>query len=119
MMAAGRAVSELAAAEPRSISLVGKSLSGWKAEGKADWNIQDGCIVGRQGVDGAGGDLFTNEQWTNVELAAEWTMHWPGNSGVWFRWSRTRTGHQADFLDQTSRPGVLSGSLYCMGKAFI
>jgi hypothetical protein len=28
-------------------------------------------------------------------------------------------GYQADFLDQPSHPGVLSGSLYCMGKAFI
>jgi hypothetical protein len=30
-----------------------------------------------------------------------------------------RTGYQADFLDQASHPGVLAGSLYCMGKAFI
>jgi hypothetical protein len=46
-------------------------------------------------------------------------MRYPGNSGVWFRVAGPRTGYQADFLDQASHPGVLAGSLYCMGKAFI
>ena len=46
-------------------------------------------------------------------------MKWPGNSGIWFRWAGPKTGYQADFLDQPSHPGVLSGSIYCMGKAFI
>jgi len=102
------------------ISLVpGTSLSNWQAEGKADWKVEDGAIVGRQGAAGTGGDLFTRERWTNFELESEWRMHWPGNSGIWFRWSGPGTGCQADFLDQPSHPGVLSGSLYCMGKAFI
>ncbi len=116
----GTTVGGLAAAEPGWISLIdGKSLAGWKAEGKADWSIQDGAIVGAQGPGGTGGDLFTEKQWTDFELRAEWKMRWPGNSGIWFRWSGPGTGYQADFLDQASHPGVLSGSLYCMGKAFI
>ena len=116
----GIAGGHAAAAEAGWISVIdGKSLAGWKAEGKAGWSVQDGAIVGVQGPGGSGGDLFTEKQWTNFELRAEWKMKWPGNSGVWFRWSGPRTGYQADFLDQTSHPGVLSGSLYCMGKAFI
>jgi hypothetical protein len=97
----------------------GKTLNGWKAEGSADWSIQDGAIIGRQGPGGAAGDLFTEDQWADFELEAEWRMRFPGNSGIWFRRTGPKTGYQADFLDQPSHPGVLSGSLYCMGKAFI
>ena len=109
-----------AQAQPGWLSLFdGTSLAGWKAEGKADWRIQDGAIVGRQGAGGTAGDLFTEKQWSDFELEAEWTMRFPGNSGIWFRYAGPKTGYQADFLDQPSHPGVLSGSLYCMGKAFI
>lgn len=97
----------------------GKTLDGWKVEGNAAWSVEDGAIVGRQGPGGGSGDLFTERQWTDFELEAEWKMKWPGNSGIWFRRSKPRTGYQADFLDQSSHPGVLSGSLYCMGKEFI
>ena len=97
----------------------GKSLKGWKVEGKAQWLVEDGCLVGRQGPNGEAGDLFSEKQWADFEMEAEWRMKWPGNSGLWFRVAGARTGYQADFLDQPSHPGVLSGSLYCMGKAFI
>jgi hypothetical protein len=97
----------------------GKTLGGWKAEGDADWRVQDGAIVGAQGSGAKGGDLFTEKRWTDFELEAEWKMRWPGNSGIWFRHSGPKTGYQADFLDQAGLPGVLSGSLYCAGKMFI
>ncbi len=97
----------------------GKTLDGWRVEGKAAWSVEDGAIVGRQGAGGGSGDLFTERQWTDFELEAEWKMKWPGNSGIWFRVSKPRTGYQADFLDQNSHPGVLAGSRYCMGKEFI
>ena len=97
----------------------GKTLNGWKAEGNAAWTVEDGAIVGRQGSNGGSGDLFTEQQWADFEFEAEWKMKWPGNSGIWFRRSKPGTGYQADFLDQPSHPGVLSGSLYCMGKQFI
>jgi hypothetical protein len=97
----------------------GKSLKGWKATGKAGWSAEDGCLVGRQGPHGEAGDLFSEKEWSDFEMEAEWRMKWPGNSGLWFRVGGPRSGYQADFLDQPSHPGVLSGSLYCMGKAFI
>ncbi len=114
------AAGALEAAEPGWISLInGNSLAGWRAEGKASWRVEDGTIVGAGAPGGTGGDLFTERQWTDFELEAEWKMRWPGNSGIWLRSSAPRTGYQVDFLDQPSHPGILSGSLYCMGKAFI
>jgi len=97
----------------------GRTLAGWHTTGNADWKVEDGAIVGRQGAGGAAGDLFTDRQWRDFELEAEWSMRFPGNSGLWFRVSGPKTGYQADFLEEPAYPGVLSGSLYCMGKAFI
>src|SRR5512140_3735222 len=92
----------------------GKSLNGWKQEGKAVWEAKGGEIVGRQGPGGAAGDLLTEKQWANFEVELEWKMTWPGNSGIWFRYTNAKAAYQADILDQSSHPGVLSGSLYCM-----
>jgi hypothetical protein len=46
-------------------------------------------------------------------------MKWPGNSGIWFRYVSAQSSYQADILDPSDHSGVLSGSLYCTGKAFI
>jgi hypothetical protein len=109
-----------AAAGAKWITLFdGKSLHGWHTEGEARWSAENGEIVGRQGEDGGSGDLFTDAQWKDFEMEAEWKMHWPGNSGIWFRYTDPNSAYQADILDQPSHPGVLSGSVYCMGKAFI
>ena len=97
----------------------GKSLTGWEAKGNASWTVENGAIVGRQGPSGEPGDLFTTARFADFELEAEWSMNWPGNSGFWFKYQGPRTGCQADFLDQPSEPGILSGSIYCMGKKFI
>lgn len=108
------------AAEKEWITLFdGRTLNGWHSDGKARWSVEDGTIVGRQGNEGGSGDLFTNAKWKDFELEVEWKMHWPGNSGIWFRYTGPQSAYQADILDQPSHPGVLSGSLYCMGKAFI
>ncbi len=107
-------------AKPGWVTLFdGKSLKGWKQEGKAAWSVEGGAIVGRQGAGGAAGDLYTEKQWANFEVECEWAVKWPANSGIWFRYSNPKSAYQADILDQSSHPGVLSGSLYCMGKAFI
>ena len=49
----------------------GRTLKGWKPEGKADWSVADGCIVGRQGPDLAGGDLLTEAQFRDFEFASQ------------------------------------------------
>ena len=98
----------------------GKTLNGWKRSGNADRTVERGEIVGRQSPGGAAGDLFTEGQWSDFELQCEWKMKWPGNSGIWFRYRGPQSAYQADILDEPkSYPDALSGSLYCMGKAFI
>ena len=99
--------------------LKGSGLEAWQTEGKAAWSVEHGVLIGRQGPGGASGDIFTKQQWTDFELEAEWHMRWPGNSGIWFRWSGAKTGMQMDILDEPAYPNVFSGSLYCMGKAFV
>jgi hypothetical protein len=97
----------------------GKSLTGWRAEGKADWSARDGTIVGRQGPGNAPGDLYTEKEWADFELQCEFLVVWPANSGIWFRRSAAQPGYQADVLDETNYPDTFSGSLYAMGKGFI
>jgi hypothetical protein len=97
----------------------GRSLHGWEATGKARWTVEKGVLFGRQGEGGAAGDLFSKERFANFELEAEWSMKWPGNSGFWFKYQGPATGCQADFLDQADQPGILSGSIYCMGLQFV
>jgi hypothetical protein len=109
------------AASPRRTTLFdGRSLAGWKELGKAAWSVEDGCIVGRQGPGGTPGDLMTEGQWADFEAEVEWKMKWPGNSGLWFRYAGPKSAYQADMLEnEPAFPGVLSGSVYCMGKQFI
>jgi hypothetical protein len=108
-----------AAAQSWSPLFDGTSLAGWEPRGNAAWSVEKGELVGRQGANGAPGDLFTTGKYANFELEAEWSMKWPGNSGLWFKYQGPRTGCQADFLDQPTEPGILSGSIYCMGRKFI
>ena len=97
----------------------GKTLNGWAPIGHARWEARDGAIIGRQGAGGEAGELMTTGQWKNFDLELEWRMKWPGNSGIWFRYSNAKSAYQADIIDEASYPGVLSGSLYCAGKMFI
>jgi len=109
------------AAPVKWISLFdGKTLDGWQPSGNATWTVDHGEIVGRQSPGALAGDLFTTRQWRDFEFECEWKMKWPGNSGIWFRYTGPKSAYQADILDEPkSYPDALSGSLYCMGKAFI
>ncbi len=97
----------------------GKTLNGWRAEGKADWSARGGAMVGRQGPGNTPGDLYTNAEWADFELECEFKVQWPANSGIWFRRSATQPGYQADILDEAAYPDAFSGSLYAMGKGFL
>jgi hypothetical protein len=96
----------------------GEDLSGWKAEGDAAWTIERGAIVGRQGPDGAAGDLLTESEFDDFELLVTYKMRWPGNSGVWFRYQSAKKCYQADILEYKD-PVCYSGSLYCPDKMFL
>lgn len=97
----------------------GKTLNGWKPDGQAEWTVRDGAILGRQGSGTAGGNLYTVQQWANFDLELEFKVHWPANSGIWFRRSASQPGYQADILDQPSYPDTFSGSLVAMGTGFV
>ena len=96
----------------------GRDLSGWTEEGRAAWTVEDGSLVGRQGRNGAPGDLFTEGEYDDFELIVTFKMRWPANSGVWFRYQAPDKAYQADILEYKD-PECYSGTLYCPGKMFL
>ena len=63
----------------------GTSLDGWRGYGRADvpdaWTVEDGALT----LVGQGGDIITEEQFDDFELALEWKVEPGGNSGVFYR----------------------------------
>ncbi len=96
----------------------GKDLSGWHPEGKAVWKVEDGCIVGVQGPNGAAGDLFTDKDYADYEVRVTYKIQWPANSGIWFRYQSPEKSYQADILEYKN-PECYSGTIYCPGKMFL
>jgi hypothetical protein len=96
----------------------GKDLTGWEAEGGADWEVHDGMLVGKQGDNFAPGDLLTTASFDDFELSVTYRVVWPANSGIWYRYQGPKKCFQADILEY-KEPFALSGSLYCPGKLFI
>jgi len=99
----------------------GNTLAGWHKTGIAEWEVRDGVITGRQGPGWAAGDIYTDTEWKDFELEAEWKMHWPANSGIWFHRTATSPGYQVDLFDTRHYGDIYSGSVYRMGegKGFI
>lgn len=63
----------------------GETAEGWRGFRSEDfpdgWQVQQGSIVRAAG----GGDIITEEQFTNFELRLEWKISEGGNSGIFFR----------------------------------
>jgi hypothetical protein len=87
-------------AEPGFVPLFdGQTLDGWvtkggRYDGAARWSVEDGCIVGRQGDDGAGGLLYTAEPHASFELRLEVRLDHPFDSGVFLRMAPEGRGAQ-------------------------
>ncbi|MCA9266538.1 MAG: DUF1080 domain-containing protein [Planctomycetales bacterium] len=96
----------------------GRNLEGWKSEGKAHWEVQDGLLIGRQGENNSPGDLLTEAAYANFDLIVEFRVTWPANSGVWYRYQSADQSYQADILEYKN-PVAWTGTLYCTGKMFI
>ncbi len=96
----------------------GKDLTGWEASGDADWVVEDGCLVGKQGQNNAPGDLFTEETYKDFIVTVTYRVEWPCNSGLWFRYQSPKKAYQADILEYKD-PVCYSGTLYCPGKMFL
>lgn len=70
----------------------GKTLNGWRSYYEKDkpakgWTIEDGCLKnakgnGRPGT--GGGDLMTDELFTDFEFSFEWNIQQVGNSGIYY-----------------------------------
>src|SRR5262245_33277868 len=68
----------------------GKTFDGWRSYSEPKfpaqgWSIEDGSLKhtlagGRPG--GSGGDIMTNEQFTDFDLRFEWRIAPGGNSGI-------------------------------------
>jgi hypothetical protein len=96
----------------------GEDLTGWKAEGAAKWAVEDGVLVGRQGENGAPGDLFTEKEFGDFVAVVEYKVQWPANTGIWFRYQSPEKSYQADILEYAN-PVAYSGTIYCPGKMFL
>ncbi len=109
---------EAAAPEEYTKLFNGKDLTGWETSGEALWGVEDGLLVGTQGRNNAPGDLFTAADYRDFEAIVVYRVHWPCNSGVWFRYQSPQKAYQADILEYKN-PEAYSGTLYCPGKLFL
>lgn len=82
----------------------GGTTAGWRVFRQTGapegWRAVDGALV----RGGGGGDLITDEQFENFELALEWKLRPGGNSGIMFRVSEDaeqtyHTGPEMQVLD--------------------
>lgn len=62
----------------------GKDLDGWTARGKASWSVQDGVLVGGEGM----GHIYTDARCSDFEFKGKFRITEQGakaNSGLYFR----------------------------------
>ena len=97
----------------------GKTTKGWHSFGKASageaWKAEEGMIVFDPAAKAAGkegGDIVTNESFTNFHLQLEWKIAKNGNSGIIFfvqndpsKYKNTwHTGPEMQVLDNEGHP---------------
>jgi hypothetical protein len=59
----------------------GADLTGWTPRGKAEWTVEDGVLIGRNGP----GHLFNKTIYSDLEMRAQVRVNTKGNSGFYFR----------------------------------
>jgi len=104
----------------------GQSTRGWHRAGgegfpEKGWTIQSGCLRNTSG----GGDLLSNDTYSNFELAFEWKVARGTNSGVKYRVRREGNallGPEFQILDdagtnEDDNPLSAAGALYAMTPA--
>lgn len=102
----------------------GRDLTGWVALHGGEWKVEDGVIVGRNGVDWttnpekSGSWLRTEKEYSDFTLELEYAINAKGNSGIFLRSGLEKnpafTGHEVQILDDHGRAPAkfTSGSLY-------
>ena len=105
----------------------GKSTAGWRAYRgtavPAGWQVIDGSLVHVK----SGGDIVTDEQFANFEMALDWKVAPAGNSGVFYRATETpqriyESAIEMQVLDDSGHvdgksPLTSAGALYAMYPA--
>lgn len=102
----------------------GKDLDGWtKIEG-GEWTVENGVLIGRNGVnwttdpEKTGSWLSSKKEYSNFRLEFQFMVNKGGNSGVFFRSKHKRnpafTGYEMQIHDSPGRPPSKGGpgSLY-------
>ena len=99
----------------------GTDLSGWTVEGKGQWAVEGGCIVGRQDpATRSESWLLSTAVFDDFVLVLKLQITTGGNSGVFFRAPKVRghpgrTGFEMQVWDADGR--YPTGSIYDMAKA--
>ena len=90
----------------------GQSLKGWRPYGKpgtgadaigSGWKVAEGVLKKLAGV--KGGDIITEQQYTDFELAWEWRLEKDANNGVKYLVTEARPkapGHEYQMIDDRS-----------------
>jgi hypothetical protein len=111
----GEANTENTEAQSDWISLFdGESLEGWSTYGKSTvgdaWKVKDGTLF-FDSSEGNGGDLVTDESFSDFHLELEWKISENGNSGVMFYVQENdeynypwQTGPEMQILDNDGHP---------------
>lgn len=106
-------VAGLHAGEPVSL-FDGETFNGWTGQdGKAPgagWSIVDGVLQ----LDGKGGNLFSEKEYTNFDLQWEWKLAEAGNNGVKY-WvtkvgGKEWLGIEYQMLDDRKHPDAKNGA---------
>lgn len=106
-------VAGLHAGEPVSL-FDGKTFNGWTGQdGKAPgagWSIVDGVML----LDGKGGNLISEKEYTNFDLQWEWKLAEAGNNGVKY-WvtqvgGKEWLGLEYQMLDDRKHPDAKNGA---------
>jgi hypothetical protein len=67
----------------------GRSTAGWRGYKSTtvpgSWRVENGSLLSRREGGVSGGDLITDEEFSDFELLLEWKMTKGGNSGVIYR----------------------------------
>jgi len=92
----------------------GKTTKGWrgfkKPEAPTGWTVQDGILARTD----KGGDLMTDEEFSDFEFQTDWKLEEAGNSGIIYRASETEsapymTGPEYQLLDDEKHPDGKAG----------
>src|SRR5688572_262464 len=104
----------------------GKDLDGWEKIEGGDWTVENGVLVGRNGINWStdpektGSWLRTKKQYSNFRLELNFMINQAGNSGVFFRSKDKKnpafTGYELQIHDSAGRPPSKGGpgSLYAL-----